>query len=418
MTPHPMSPSPVVLRGTVVTPDRVVVDGAVVLDGAAIAWVGDAGAVPEPWREAVPAPTGATLLPGLVDIHCHGGGGASFPDATTADEVAAGAREHLTHGTTSLVASLVTAGGDVLVERASLLADAVEAGVLVGIHAEGPFLSHTRRGAQSPDHLIPGDPALVRRLAGAARGHLVTMTVAPEIPGVVAPPDDVMAALVGAGAIPSVGHTDASAEQAEAAIGRAAGLLASNPAARSARPTATHLFNGMRPLHHRDPGPVAACLAAAARGELAVELVADGTHLADATVRAVFDLVGPGAVLLVTDAMAAAGLGDGDYRLGPMDVRVADGVARLVQPDGSSGAIAGGTSHLLDVVRCTVRAGVGLADAVRAASLTPATVLARSDIGRLAAGARADLVAVDDDLRPLGVMRAGAWVAAEPMPTA
>jgi N-acetylglucosamine-6-phosphate deacetylase len=166
----------------------------------------------------------------------------------------------------------------------------------------------------------------------------------------------------------------------------------------------------MRPLHHRDPGPVAACLAAAARGELVVELVADGTHLADATVRTVFDLVGPDAILLVTDAMAAAGLGDGDYRLGPMDVRVADGVARIVEPDGSAGSIAGGVAHLLDVVRCTVGAGVPLVDAVRAASRTPADALGLRDVGRLEAGHRADLVVVDDGLRPRRVMRLGAWV--------
>lgn len=400
-----------VLRGRVVTPDDVLDDGAVVVEGPQLRWVGPAAGIPEPWREALPAPSADTLLPGLVDIHCHGGGGASFPDATTPDEVTTAAREHLAHGTTSLVASLVTAAGDVMVERAALLADAVEGGILAGIHSEGPFVSHERRGAQSPDYLVPGDPALVRRLVEASRGALVTMTVAPEVPGVVAPPDDVMAALVAGAALPSLGHTDANAEQAEAAIARAVALVRANPFTAGQRPTATHLFNGMRPLHHRDPGPVAACLAAAARGELVVELVADGTHLADETVKTVFDLVGPDAIALVTDAMAAAGLGDGDYRLGPMAVRVADGVARIVGPDGSSGSIAGGIAHLLDVVRCTVRAGVPLVDAVRAASHTPADVLGLRDRGRLAAGHRADLVVVDDDLRPRRVMRLGAWVA-------
>lgn len=409
MTSHPLPTSSFVLRGRVVTPDGAMEDGVVAVDGTALAWVGAATDLPEAWRAGLGAPTGDTLLPGLVDIHCHGGGGASFPDATTSDEVVQAASEHLRHGTTSLVASTVTASADVLVARAALLADAVEAGVLVGIHAEGPFLSYDRRGAQSPDHLAAGDPGLVRRMAEAARGHLVTMTVAPEVPGVVGTSEDVMAALVDAGAIPSVGHTDATAEQTEAGIARAYRLLAA-AGARSRRPTATHLFNGMAPLHHRAPGPVAACLAAAARGELVVELIADGTHLADATVRAVFDLVGPDAVLLVTDAMAAAGMPDGDYRLGPMDVRVAGGVARIVEPDGSPGSIAGGTAHLLDVVRRTVRAGVPLADAVRSASLTPAVVLGRADVGALVAGRRADVVVVDQELSPHGVLRAGRWV--------
>ncbi len=408
----PFAPgSPSALRGRVVTPDEVIDDGALVLDGATIAWVGSATLVPEPWRGALPAPTADTLLPGLVDVHCHGGGGASFPDATTSEEIAVAAGEHLRHGTTSLVASLVTASADVLVERAALLAEAVDAGTLVGIHAEGPFLSHERRGAQSPAHLVAGDPDLVRRLAEAARGHLVTMTVAPEVPGIVAPPDDVMAALVAAGALPSIGHTDGSAEQVEAAIARADALLSADPHAPLSRPTATHLFNGMRPLHHRDPGPIAACLAAAARGALVVELVADGTHLADATVRSVFDLLGPDAIVLVTDAMAAAGMPDGDYRLGPMSVRVAGGVARIVEADGTATAIAGGTAHLLDVVRCTVRAGLPLVDAVRAASSTPAGVLGRGDLGALAPGRRADVVVVDADLRPMRVLRGGVQVA-------
>jgi N-acetylglucosamine-6-phosphate deacetylase len=166
----------------------------------------------------------------------------------------------------------------------------------------------------------------------------------------------------------------------------------------------------MRPLHHRDPGPIAACLAAAARGDLVVELIADGTHLADGTVRAVFDLVGPGSIALVTDAMAAAGMADGDYRLGPMAVRVGDGVARILEDDGSAGAIAGGTAHLVDVVRTVVRAGIPLVAAVRAAATTPAEVLGRADLGALVAGRRGDVLVTDAELEPVAVYRAGRLV--------
>ncbi|HWJ83782.1 MAG TPA: amidohydrolase family protein, partial [Cellulomonas sp.] len=259
-----------VLRGRVVTPHGVLPDGVVLVDSATISWVGPAHEAPVD----LPGPTQDTLLPGLVDLHNHGGGGASFPDAEHADDVRTAAREHLGHGTTSLVASLVTAPRDVLLARTALLADAVEQGEIVGIHLEGPFLSAARCGAQNPADMLPGDADLVRDVARAARGHLVTMTVAPEAPGVT---DDVLEALVDAGAIPSIGHTDASAEQVDVAVDRGFDLLATSAAARSTRLTATHLFNGMRPLHHRDPGPVAACLAAAGRGELVVELVADGT---------------------------------------------------------------------------------------------------------------------------------------------
>ncbi|ARU50437.1 N-acetylglucosamine-6-phosphate deacetylase [Cellulosimicrobium cellulans] len=408
-----------VLVGRVVTPTGVLDDGVVALQDGLVAWVGTRAQAADAGYADLPAGDGATLLPGLVDVHDHGGGGSSFPDATSVDEARVAAREHLRHGTTSLVASLVTAPRDVLLERTANLADLADAGEIVGIHLEGPFLSEVRCGAQNPHDMLEGDPELVRAIAGAARGYLRTMTVAPEVPGVVGA-GGVIETLVEVGALPSIGHTDASTEQTEAAI--AAGVAALAAAGRpGARLTATHLFNGMRPLHHREPGPVAACLAAAARGELVVELVADGTHLAHGTIRSVVELVGshvgadgavagPDAVALVTDAMAAAGMADGAYELGPMRVTVAHGVARLTE----GGSIAGGTYHLLDVVRETVEAGVPLVDAVRAASWTPAGVLGLDDRGGLVAGRRADAVVTDADLRVREVLRAGAPVDLEP----
>jgi len=411
-------PVPVVLAGRVVTPRGVVDDGAVALVGDRVAWVGPrADAAAAGFGDVAPG-DGATILPGLVDVHDHGGGGASFPDAATADEARVAAREHLRHGTTSLVASLVTAPRDVLLARAATLADLADAGELAGVHLEGPFLSAVRCGAQNPRDMLDGDPDLVRAIAAAARGHLRTMTVAPEVPGVVGP-GGVVETLVEVGAIPSIGHTDATTEQTEAAVADALAALAAAGRPGS-RITATHLFNGMRPLHHREPGPVAACLAAAARGEMVVELVADGTHLAHGTVRSVMDLVGaqvdgsgavagPDGVVLVTDAMAAAGMADGAYELGPMRVTVDGGVARLTE----GGAIAGGTYHLVDVVRETVAAGVALVDAVRAASWTPAEVLGLDDVGGLVAGRRADVVVTDADLRVRRVLRAGADVATD-----
>jgi N-acetylglucosamine-6-phosphate deacetylase len=393
------------VRGRLMLPDTVIDDGVAVIDGGTLVWVGPRAACPLDLT-GVPAQGGDgwTVLPGLVDLHCHGGGGASFPDALDVEQARTAAREHLRHGTTSLVASLVTADAATLLARTAVLADLADAGELAGIHLEGPFLSADRCGAQEPALMVPGDASLVREVAAAARGHLVTMTVAPEVPGVLGP-DGALAALAAVGALPSIGHTDASAEVAGQAVAEATAALRTG--GRSHRATATHLFNGMRPLHHRRPGPVAALLSAARRGEAVVELVADGVHLAPALVHTVFDLVGAEAIALVTDAMAAAGMADGDYVLGPARVRVQDGVARLA--DG--GAIAGGTAHLLDVVRATVGAGVPVQDAVRAASLTPATVLGRSDVGALEVGRRADLVVVDGDLRPAVVLRAGQRVA-------
>lgn len=409
-----MGPDMFAILGRVVTPESVIDDGAIVIDRELIVWVGprsDAAALG--YGDVVSAAEGAapgtTILPGLVDIHCHGGGGESFPDAPDAAAALIAAREHLRHGTTSLVGSLVTADRDTLLARVDTLTQLCESGDLAGIHLEGPFLSADRCGAQDPHSMQTPDPLLVKEVAARAKGWFATMTVAPEIPGQL----EVGAALIEAGAIPSVGHTDSSAATAEHAIRSWVALMRNAdgspvPGARSTRLTATHLFNGMRPLNHRDPGPIMACIAAAARGEMVVELVADGTHLADETVRGIFDILGPDAIMLVTDAMAAAGMPDGAYDLGPMKVTVRDGVARLAEGD----AIAGGTSHLLDQVRRYVAAGVPVADVVKAASLTPATVLgAQASYGSLEAGKLANLVVVDGDFRALQVRRLGAVVA-------
>ncbi|MFQ1004278.1 N-acetylglucosamine-6-phosphate deacetylase [Modestobacter sp. SSW1-42] len=332
----------------------------------------------------------------MVDLHCHGAAGAGFPDDDVAG-VRAAIAHHRAHGTTTLVASLVSASAAVLHERLALLAPLVHAGELAGVHLEGPFLSLARCGAQDPAALVPGDPDLLRALL--ASGVVVSTTLAPET----ARADELVAVLREHGVLPSVGHTDASAGVTTAAV---------RAAAATGRVSATHLFNGMPPMLSRAPGPVAACLAAAARGELVVELVADGVHLAPETVAAVFDLVGPAQVALVSDAMAAAGMPDGDYRLGALSVEVTGGVARLAGGDGP-GAIAGGTARLVDVVRCAVAAGVPLADAVLAATGTPAGLLGRDDVGRLDPGARADVLVTDPDLNPTAVLRAGAWVPRE-----
>lgn len=390
-----------VVRGDLVTPEGVVPDGVVLAQDGVITWVGPTREAPRAGLEELldaPAPD-RLVLPGLVDLHDHGGGGASFPDATTLEDVRTAVDEHRAHGTRHLVASLVTASPQTLRERVALLADAADEGLIAGIHLEGPFLSVARCGAQDPDLIIDGDAALTRELLELGRGHVVTMTVAPETPGLL-DEDGVLAALVEGGALPSWGHTDADTTTTRTAIeAGVAALRRHGERARSVRATVTHLFNGMPPAHHRDPGPVPAALAAAANGQVVVELVADGTHLAPELVREVFALVGAGNIALITDAMAAAGMPDGVYQLGSQRVSVADGVARLA--DG--GSIAGGTAHLLDVVRTTVAGGVPLHEAVLSASLVPAEVIGHSELGRafgaLRPGYQADLLITDRDLR-------------------
>ena len=176
---------------------------------------------------------------------------------------------------------------------------------------------------------------------------------------------------------------------------------------RSDRPTATHLFNGMRPMHHRTPGPVPEFLAAAARGECVLEMIGDGVHLSPAIVLDMFETLGRDNVVLVTDAMAAAGMPDGDYVLGPAAVTVAGGVARLTGRD----AIAGGTAHLLDVVRTTWEGGVDLVDAVYAGSVQGAEILGDPNVGALLPGLWGDVVVTDAGLNPVRVLRRGKDVA-------
>ena len=212
-----------------------------------------------------------------------------------------------------------------------------------------------------------------------------------------------MTQLATAGVVPAVGHTDADAGTARAALER---VLDLRP--RGGRPLVTHVFNGMPPLHHRSPGPVAAALGSAGRGEAVLEVVGDGVHLAAETVRMLFETVGPDSLALITDAMAASGMPEGRYSLGGREVVVDGRTARLAE----GGSIAGGVATLLEVVRwCVTEAGIPLTDAVRAASATPASVMGWSDVGSLAAGGRADLVVVDGDFEPVCVLRSGHWVA-------
>lgn len=402
------SPSPaaltadLALRGTAVLPGGVLEDALILIAGERIAWAGPAEHAPG-FRAASTVQHDGLILPGLVDLHCHGGGGASFPDCADADEARIAIAEHRRHGTTTLVGSLVTASAAELEQRAAMLAPLVHAGELAGLHLEGPFISPARKGAQNPQHITDGDAELVRRICSATDRAIATMTLAPEASGAEA----VMDALAAGGAVPSLGHTDAGSAQMERGIAEARRALARHHS-RSSLPTATHLFNGMRPIHHRDPGPALAALDAAARGELVVELVADGTHLDPRTVAHVFSIAAEGCVALVTDAMAAAGMADGHYRLGALEVTVEQGVATLSE----GGAIAGGTAHLIDVVRCTVlESGVELGAAVRAASSVPARVLGLADeVGALSEGLRADVLLTDRNLCVQRVLRAGADV--------
>lgn len=367
-----------VLSGTLVTPDRALAGSIRVREDRIV--------------EVAPGPGGPTVIvPGFVDLHCHGGGGFSFPDAEP--EAARGAaRFHLRHGTTTLVASLISASRPRLLASVTTLAPLVGEGILAGIHLEGPYLSAQRCGAHDPADLRDPSPAELTELLDAGAGAIRMVTLAPERAAGL----ETVGWLAKQGVLPAVGHSDASYQQTRAAV--AAGAC-----------VATHLWNGMPPLHHRAPGPVAALLEAP---DVICELIADGIHLDPAALRLTAGASGPDRVALVTDAIAAAGLGDGDFDLAGRRVVVTDRAARLAPdtPDRPA-PLAGSTLTMDDALRRTVAAGVPLVDAARMAATTPARTLGLAgELGALAPGLRADLVVLDSDLNLLQVMRAGRWV--------
>ena len=402
MPPVP-APCRLLTGGRVVTPEGVLSPGWIRVAGNLIDAVGPGAATPSP-PSGLPVTDlhGHWVLPGFVDMHVHGGGGTSFTTGP-ADDARHAAEFHRRHGSTTIVASLVTAPLADLEARAAMLAALAGQGVIAGIHLEGPFLSAARCGAQDPRHMLAPDVAAFERLQTAAAGQLRVITIAPELPGAA----DLIKAAAQAGVTAAVGHTDATADITAGAVDAGA-------------THATHLFNGMRPLHHREPGPAGALLD---RDEVTCEVIADGVHLHDVVIRLAARAAGPGRLVLVTDAMAAAGMPDGRYRLGSMRVDVTGGVARLAagggpgEPAGrgTAGAIAGSTATMANVVRHAVAAGLPVTAVAAAASTTPARVLGLADrTGALRPGLDANLVVCDEEFRLRAVMRQGEWLERNP----
>lgn len=366
----------------VVTPSGVLDDAVVEVRGDRVAAV-----YPNNGDERAER-LGGWVVPGFVDPHVHGGGGHDYASGD-ADEILAARDFHAAHGTTTTFASLVAAPLADLEAQLDVLADLVEDGHLAGIHLEGPFLSPDQAGAHEPAFLRPPHPAAVERLLDAGRGHLRMVTLAPELDGGI----DAVRRLVAAGVHVAVGHTTADDDLVAHALDAGADV-------------GTHVFNAMRPVHHRRPGPVPRLLT---DPRVAAELIADGFHVVEEVLRMALAAAGPDGVVLVTDAMVAAGMPDGPYRLGSLEVRVVDGQARLVTEDGTPGSIAGSTLTTALAFARVVGITGDLAAAARAASTNAARHFGL-DAGTVEAGGPADLCLVDDDGALQRVMRRGRWL--------
>lgn len=326
----------------------------------------------------------AILTPGFVDVHSHGGGGYEFADAAHVEDVLA---MHRANGTTTMVASLVTATLPDVEAQVRALSPLVADGTLAGIHLEGPWLGAAYKGAHPIELLRDPEPGEVAAILDAGkldngRWAVRMVTLAVELPGAL----EAIAEIVGRDAIVAIGHGDMTYEHAAAAFDAGASGV-------------THLFNAMPGLKHRGPGPV---LASLQDERIWLELICDGVHVDLRLIRFVFD-VAADRVVLVTDAMAAAGVGDGDYQLGAHFVEVRDGVARVA----GEGSIAGSTLTLLRAIQTAVRCGVPMSDVVRAATSNAARYMRLADVGELVVGAKADIVCLDEDLQIQHVIAGG-----------
>jgi len=321
---------------------------------------------------------GGLAVPGFVDLQVNGYAGVDFAAADAAGYAVAG-DALLEGGVTAYQPTLITAPEEALVAALAEVPTEQAGPRILGVHLEGPFLSPNRLGAHPVAARRDPDRDLLERLLAA--GPVGYMTLAPELHGAL----ELVDLLHERGVVVSCGHSDATAEQAAAAFDRGVG-------------TVTHLFNAMRPLGHRDPGIAGAALV---REDVIVQVILDGHHLADETAKVVWRTAA-GRVALVTDAIAATGNGDGNCRLGGVEIEVRNGVARR-----ADGVLAGSVVTMIEAVRSLHGLGASLVDAIAAATSVPARIVREPGLGVLRPGGVADVVVLDDRLEILRVLRAG-----------
>jgi N-acetylglucosamine-6-phosphate deacetylase len=363
--------------GALVTPEQVIEDGLVVTEGKRIAYAGPRTEWKQPWDGKVNEVTDGWIWPGLIDTHIHGMAGADVMDATP-EALTVISQNLVRYGVTGFLATTMT--GDVphlvqVVRNAAQKAE--EEGVptgakVLGIHLEGPWINQAYKGAQNEKFVVNPTLEQVEQIYAAARGWLRTVTIAPELPGA----EEAIRFLNGKGVVVSAGHTGARFDQVEDAIKLGVGHF-------------THCFNAMRGLHHREPGVVGAIML---HDELSTELIADGIHVHPAVMRILHKIKRQNRIALISDAIRATGMGDGEYDLGGQSVRVAGEEATL-----ADGTLAGSILTLNKAVgNLVTMCEIPLHEAVRMASLTPAEVIGVAGRkGKLQSGYDADLTIVN-----------------------
>ncbi|CAI6087756.1 N-acetylglucosamine-6-phosphate deacetylase [Cohnella sp. JJ-181] len=316
---------------------------------------------------------GHLLIPGMIDVHIHGAKGFDMMDGTTrsVEEVS---RACVETGCTSFLATSVSSTLEQLLDMVASVGEVAgrEPGAAIaGIHMEGPYLHPKRKGMQNEAYLRHPDLEELDTILASAGDRMKMVTLAPELPGAM----EMIGRLVEKGIVVAVAHSDATYEEAKTAFAAGASHI-------------THCFNGMRPIHHRDPGVI---VAAFEEEKVSLQAIVDGVHLHPAIVRLMHRLKGPEGVVLITDALQAMGMGDGTYLFGGHQTRVEDGVARL-----QDGTLASSTVTMNIALRNTVELGVPLCEAVAMATRTPADILGLSGKGRIEPGCDADLVLLDE----------------------
>jgi len=372
------------------TPATEILDAGILIRDGVIEAIGARRDMSLPSGAQEVSATGQTAIPGFIDVHIHGAGGHDVMEGTD-EAMSVVAKTLARHGTTSFVATTVTASPEDITRSVEGIAryitrqlstGASQAEVL-GIHYEGPFLNTVRRGVHPAEWIQLPSAELLQRFLRAAAGNARILTIAPELLGAI----PCVKAAREAGLVVAMGHTDATYEQARAAI------------AQGVR-HAVHVYNAMRPFSHRDSGVIGAVLTSS---EVTGELIADGVHVEEAAMRMLLQAKGAAGVILISDGLSATGMPDGKYMLGKFEVTVAGGVCRNAE-----GKLAGSTLTLDRALRNVVALGIPLADAVRMLTLNPATLLGiEFKKGALRTGADADIVLLDENLQVSNVWTRG-----------